>query len=119
MFGGSSYAVSTPGSPSGVSNGASEACSGLTELGVDCSPGDPNAVAAKPIATIIGLLTLIVGVACVVMIIYGGFRFITSGGNSESTKAARNTIIYALVGLATVLLARTIVYFVFRKANSI
>jgi hypothetical protein len=53
------------------------------------------------------------------MIIYGGFRFITSGGNSDATKDARNTIIYALVGLLVVLLVNLLITFVFNQANDI
>jgi cytochrome bd-type quinol oxidase subunit 2 len=61
--------------------------------------------------SIIRVLSLVAGAIAVVMIIIGGFRFITSGGNAESTKSARNTITYAIVGLIVIALAQIIVHF--------
>ncbi|MBX4197632.1 hypothetical protein KW801_03715 [Candidatus Saccharibacteria bacterium] len=51
------------------------------------------------------------------MIIVGGFRYITSGGNPESTKSARNTILYAIIGLVVVALAQLIARFVLNAAT--
>lgn len=123
LFSSASFAVQLPTLDSGSdnSNSASEACSGLQELGVDCSAGSKSAqeVAAKPINTIINTLSIVVGAAAVIMLIIGGFKFITSSGDSEGTKKARNTIIYAALGLLIVLIAQSIVYFVFNQANTI
>jgi hypothetical protein len=64
------------------------------------------------IGKVVNLLSSLVGVLAVIMLIVGGFRYVTSGGNQENTKNARNTIIYALVGLVIVGLAQSIVRFV-------
>jgi hypothetical protein len=64
------------------------------------------------IRTFINLLTAAVGVAAVIMIIVGGFRYITSGGASEKVTSAKNTILYAVIGLVVVALAQVIVRFV-------
>jgi hypothetical protein len=53
------------------------------------------------------------------MIIYGGFRYVTSGGNDASVSGAKNTIIYALIGLVIVALAQVIVHFVLAKALTV
>ncbi|HEY5138593.1 MAG TPA: hypothetical protein VIJ25_04660, partial [Methylococcales bacterium] len=45
------------------------------------------------IKTIINIFSLIVGVVSVIMIIIGGLRYITSGGDSNNVSAAKNTII--------------------------
>lgn len=66
--------------------------------------------------TVVNVFSLIVGLAAVIMIIYGGLRYITSGGDSGSVGNAKNTIIYALVGLLIVALAQTIVHFVLNAA---
>ena len=50
-----------------------------------------------------------VGIISVVMIIMGGIRYATSGGNAEKVKTAKNTILYACVGLAVALLSLAIV----------
>jgi hypothetical protein len=46
------------------------------------------------------------------MIIFGGFRFVTSGGDANATASARNTIIYAVIGLAVAAIAEVLVRFV-------
>ncbi len=70
------------------------------------------------IKTIINVLSLIVGAICVIMIIFGGFRYMTSGGESSGVSGAKNTILYAVVGLVVVLLAQAIVRFVFTRTTS-
>ena len=64
------------------------------------------------INTAINILTLLIGTAAVIMTIVGGFKFVTSAGDPQATSAARNTIIYSLVGLVVTILARFIVVFV-------
>jgi hypothetical protein len=65
--------------------------------------------------TIVNLLSAIVGIVAVIMIIIGGFRYITSGGNDTSVTAAKNTILYAIIGLVVVALAQIIVRFTLSK----
>lgn len=52
------------------------------------------------------------GVAAVIVIIIGSIRLITSGGDPNSVNGARNMIVYALVGLAFIAIAYTIISFV-------
>ncbi len=67
------------------------------------------------IGSIISILSYIVGIAAVVMVIIGGFKYITSNGDSSNISSAKNTIIYALIGLAIAVLAQAIVAFVFHR----
>ena len=69
------------------------------------------------IHSIVNILSVIVGVVAVIMIIIGGFRYVTSAGNPESTKGARNTIVYAIIGLVIVALAQIIVHFVLNSVS--
>lgn len=69
------------------------------------------------VATVLNFISVVAGVVAVIMIIYGGFRFVTSAGNPENTKAARNTILFALVGLVIVAFAQVIVKFVLAKIS--
>ncbi|MBQ9029387.1 hypothetical protein IJ114_01290 [Candidatus Saccharibacteria bacterium] len=57
-------------------------------------------------------LLLIIGVISVVMLIYGGFRYIISGGDNKKVTDAKNTILYAIIGLIISLLAYAIINFV-------
>lgn len=67
---------------------------------------------------IVNLLSVIVGIVAVIMIIVGGFRYITSGGESSNVSGAKNTLIYAIVGLIIVALAQFIVHFVLDNIGS-
>jgi hypothetical protein len=64
------------------------------------------------IKDITNTLLLAIGVIAVVVIIIAGIRFVTSSGNESSTKAARETILYAVIGLVVALLSYAIVNFV-------
>ena len=68
---------------------------------------------------IINILSIIVGVVAVIMIIVGGFRYITSGGSDTSVTGAKNTILYAIIGLVIVALAQVIVHFVLRNVSGV
>lgn len=68
---------------------------------------------------VINIFSLVVGIISVIMIIIGGLKYITSGGDSGNVTGAKNTILYAIVGLVVVALAQFIVKFVLnRVANS-
>lgn len=71
--------------------------------------------ANKLVATIINVFSWVVGVISVLMIIWGGFKYITSGGDAGGVTGAKNTILYAIVGLVIVALAQVIVQFVLSK----
>ena len=63
--------------------------------------------------------SLVVGVIAVIMVIVGGLKYITSSGDSSNVTSAKNTILYALVGLVVVALAQVIVRFVINKATTL
>ena len=69
--------------------------------------------------TVINIFSIVVGVISVVMIIYAGFRYVTSGGDSGSVTSAKNTLIYAVVGLLIVAIAQLIVHYVLNTGASI
>ena len=61
---------------------------------------------------VINIMLFIIGAIAVIMIIYGGIRYTTSAGDSSHVKAAKDTILYAVVGLVVAILAFAIVNFV-------
>lgn len=70
------------------------------------------------IKLVINVFSLIVGVVSVIMIIIGGLKYITSGGEGSNITGAKNTILYAIIGLVVVALAQVIVQFVLEKTIS-
>lgn len=84
--------------------------------------GSHNSTGSDPIAGPNGLLTkatkiiaIITGIASVIMIIVGGFRYVLSGGDASSVASAKRTIIYASVGIVITIAAGSIVAFVLSK----
>lgn len=69
------------------------------------------------ITQIINIFSVVVGIVAVVMIIYGGLKYITSGGDSGNVTGAKNTILYAIIGLIIVALAQFIVRFILAKTS--
>ena len=69
------------------------------------------------VQTIINVLLSLIGVVAVIMLIYGGFRYVLSGGNEKSTKDARDTILFAIIGIVVAVLAFAIVNFVLGAFN--
>lgn len=54
----------------------------------------------------------IVGIIAVIMLIIGGIRYVVSGGDSKKVTDAKNTVLYAIIGLVIAFLAFAIVNFV-------
>lgn len=54
----------------------------------------------------------IIGAVSVIMLIWGGLRYIISGGDSKKITDAKNTILYAIIGLIIALLSYAIIQFV-------
>jgi hypothetical protein len=66
------------------------------------------------IAVFIGVIASV----SVIMVVIGGLRYVLSGGDSAGIKSAKDTILYALVGLAVSLVAFAIVSFVIGRIGS-
>lgn len=62
--------------------------------------------------TITDVLLFLIGAVSVIMLIYGGFRYVLSGGESGKVSEAKNTILYAVVGVVVSILAYAVVNFV-------
>jgi hypothetical protein len=62
--------------------------------------------------TITNVLLFIIGAISVIMIIIGGLRYIVSGGDASKVSGAKNTILYAVVGIVVAILAYAIINFV-------
>jgi amino acid transporter len=91
-------------------------CNGIKATGGNCGNGT-NEI-NNLVADIINIFSWVVGVVAVIMVIYGGFEYVTSGGDSAKAAKGRTTILYALVGLVIVVLAQVLVKFVLNKATS-
>ena len=82
---------------------------GVTSVGGDKKGADDL---KDKIQTIVNVMLFILGAIAVIMIIIGGIRYTTSNGDAQQTKAAKDTILYAVVGLIVAILAYAIVTFI-------
>ena len=61
---------------------------------------------------IVNVALFIIGAICVLMLIYGGIKYTTSAGDEKAVTSAKNTILYAVVGIVIAILAYALVNFV-------
>lgn len=91
-----------------VNNPTATACQGRNQTVDNNSIFGPNGILTK----VARLLAIVVGLASVIMIIIGGFQYVMSSGDSANITNAKNTILYAIIGLLVALLAQGIISFV-------
>lgn len=110
-------ATSTVTSAVGNKQAVCEGVNGIQAAGAEqCAPGGTGSGALGTFITnIINILLFVIGAIAVIMIIIGGIRYITSNGDSAQTTGAKNTILYAVVGVVVALMAFAIVNFVVKN----
>lgn len=81
----------------------------------DADPGGPTVDNA--ISAFITIFSIIVGMIAVVMIIFAGYKYITSGGDANKVAAAKSSVLFALIGVVLVALSQVILKFVIAKVN--
>lgn len=108
------------GSPAVYADAKSEICSGVGAAtgGAGCATPKDGVTVDSLIKTIVNVLSWVVGVVAVIMIVYAGFQYVSSGGDSGKITNAKNTLIYAIIGLVVVAFSQAIVVFVLTKATT-
>lgn len=107
----------TGGTADNIASGANGALGSQGD--VDCSSQTGTSDIGTIAHNIVNVFSFIVGAVSVIMIIYGGFRYVTSGGESGAVGNAKNTLIYAIVGLVIVALAQLIVHYVLGQVGNV
>jgi len=91
---------------------ASEIQDGVNSIGG--SPEDTPSLGSQ-VEIIVNILLFLLGSIAVIMIIIGGIRFATANGDQSVVTSAKNTILYAVIGLIVAILAYAIVNFVLQQ----
>jgi hypothetical protein len=89
--------------------------SGGTYSGGACTGGDRTVVGT--LRQVGNMLIFLIGAIAVLMIIIAGLRYVLSGGDQNAITSAKNTIIYALIGIIVAFMAYAIVNFVLDSLN--
>lgn len=69
------------------------------------------------IRTVSNILIWVVGFISVIMIMWSGFKYATAAGDTSKVASAKNSLIYAIVGLIIAVLAYAIVNFIMDRLN--
>lgn len=92
------------------------ACDGATSESEVCtsSGGNPVSGTNGVILRVVDIVSFIIGVAAVIMVILGGLKYITANGDANSLSSAKNTILYAIIGVVVAAFANIIIRFIIR-----
>lgn len=103
------------GAASTIQDSVQDACSLENASGVvgGCESG--GATLDTVLTNLVNVALTVIGIVAVVVIVMGGQRYITSGGDPAKAKAAKDMIMYAVIGLVVAVLAWAIVGFVARS----
>lgn len=103
---------------------AQASCGGELNLqnGANCAQGNGQATdlfgSDGIFKTVTNILLYLIGAVSVIMLIIGGLRYVVSGGDQSAVTSAKNTILYAIVGIVVAFLAYAAVNFVTTNLNS-
>ncbi len=97
---------------------------GVTQFIDDTNAGEAGFKTANgdlqdTIFSVINFALGAIGVLSVVMVIFGGFQYTISAGDSGKVTKAKNTILYGVIGLVIAMLAWAIVNFVITKVTGV
>jgi len=96
----------------------SDACGGVSAIDSSaCDKSNGNKLTSI-LKVVTNILSFIVGFVAVIMIIFSGFKYITAGGDSNGISSAKNSLIYAIVGLVIVAVAQVIVHVALTQAST-
>lgn len=104
-----------------LASDASRICNGAPGLGGGnaCKPdiGKQLDGAGGFISTIVNTILFLAGSIAVIVLVFGGFRYVTSTGDASRIKQAKETIMYAIVGIIVAILAYAIVAFTVNRLS--
>lgn len=101
-----------------LQTGPAQECSNDLTLnnGANCAASSSNATnlfnSGGVFQTVSNVLIFIVGAVAVIMLIIGGLRYVISQGDKGNVESAKNTILYAVIGIVVAVMAYAIVNFV-------
>ncbi len=95
-------------------------CSGSAKSTVVCGDvGAQTKAKTNPVIVVLkellNMLSLIAGIAATVVLVVSGFRLITSNGDANGVKSARDGVLYVVIGIVVVIIAQSIIAFVINK----
>lgn len=110
VFAGSAAAAAGCGKPT---DSKTQVLKGIGETDATCDDSGVDNI----FATIVKVLSYVIGAVAIVMMLVGAFKYISSGGEAQKVGNAKSTILFALVGLIVAALAQFLVHFVLYQTS--
>ncbi len=108
-----------PAPQAAAQSGCSDDVSGGITGGADCAKGEDQGSSLTQIfQTVVNIMLFLIGAVAVIMLVIGGIRYVVSGGNQDQVTGAKNTIMYAIIGIVVAFLAYAAVSFVTTNLQS-
>lgn len=100
--------------PAGGAGGGSAVCQ---ENNTSQNAQNPNPLTGSNglLMTVANIVAAVTGIVAVIVIILAGWKYITSGGDASKAKGAKDTLVYAVIGLVVIAAADIIISFVLSK----
>lgn len=105
----------SPGVAVGLTPSQTAVCngSGSTAAATSCNNSGPSVPTI--IKNAINVFSVIIGLIAVVMVMVSGLKYMTSQGDANAVASAKNTLIYAIIGIVIAVLAQVIVKYVLNR----
>lgn len=85
---------------------------GCTNSGASAVCANTGETVGPLVNKVVNILLYVLGAIAVIMIVIGGVMYTTSGGDAGGIKKAKDTILYAVIGLVVAIFAYAIINFV-------
>ena len=112
----SAFAITVVNVSAAAEVGNDPACSKLSDkealAAAGCPTGEEDVKIGNVAQNIINTVTAVLGLVAVLFVVIGGVNYTTSQGDPQKTKKAKDTILYAILGVALAVFAYTIVNFI-------
>ncbi len=99
-----------------------DVCEGASDATVCTEKEEPQDITSNRIygrdgvfTKAVNIISIAIGIAAIVMVFIGSFKFIMSGGDANQAASARRTVTFAIVGVVVALFAQVIILFVLNK----
>lgn len=91
-----------------------EVCTGRGESSPACQSDNDDPIAGSDgvIMRVVNILSWVTGAVAILMGVYAGLKYVLANGDSNSIAGARNTILYALIGVVIFAASQLIIRFV-------
>lgn len=113
----STSTAAAPATTPSTTTTKADACDALKQLDSSrtCDSGDTGV--NNLVKAVVTILSIVVGIAAVIMVIISALKYVTASGDPSNVSSAKNTLLYAMIGLFIAALAQALVHLVLNNTK--